>query len=186
MSGYADRFVDNRIDVAVLRDLTDQGLKELGVLRGGRSKMPRAIRDLGNAPLAETAPASKPIQKTPLKRRQLNIMFCALAGSTALSAKVGTGPEDLRAGFIAKHMTDYIDDGVLAYFGHSPSLRDAVSKLATNAGSLSQMRIGIATRRVVVGDLIGRGTARQLANPALIAEIGGSGLLGSLEGSRLG
>ena len=36
MSEYTDRFVENRIDLSVLPDLTDQDLKDLGVLLGDR------------------------------------------------------------------------------------------------------------------------------------------------------
>lgn len=32
MSEYAERFAENRVDFAVLRDLTDQDLKDLGVV----------------------------------------------------------------------------------------------------------------------------------------------------------
>jgi len=49
MSEYAPRFVENRIDLSVLPDLTDQDLEKLGVLLGDRRKMLRAIRDLGNS-----------------------------------------------------------------------------------------------------------------------------------------
>ena len=43
---YAQRFADNAIDLSTLRDLTDQDLKELGVLLGHRRKMLRAIAEL--------------------------------------------------------------------------------------------------------------------------------------------
>ena len=43
---YAQRFTDNGIDLSVLRDLTDQDLKELGVLLGHRRKILRAIAEL--------------------------------------------------------------------------------------------------------------------------------------------
>lgn len=33
MSEYAQRFAENRIDFSVLRDLTDQDLKDLGIVR---------------------------------------------------------------------------------------------------------------------------------------------------------
>ena len=36
MSEYAQRFAENRIDFSVLRELTDQDLKELGVVLGDR------------------------------------------------------------------------------------------------------------------------------------------------------
>jgi len=44
MSEYAERFAENRLDFSVLRDLTDQDLKDLGVVLGDRRKMLRAIR----------------------------------------------------------------------------------------------------------------------------------------------
>ena len=49
MSEYAGRFAENRIDVSVLRDLTDQDLKDLGVVLGDRRKMLRAIAALDGA-----------------------------------------------------------------------------------------------------------------------------------------
>jgi SAM domain (Sterile alpha motif) len=55
MSEYTQRFAENDIDMAVLPDLTDQHLKDLGVSLGHRLKMLRAIRDLGSASVAPTA-----------------------------------------------------------------------------------------------------------------------------------
>ena len=46
MSEYAERFAENDIDTSVLRDLTDQDFKELGVPLGHRRKMLRAIAEL--------------------------------------------------------------------------------------------------------------------------------------------
>jgi hypothetical protein len=48
MSEYAQRFAESRIDFSVLPDLTDQDLKDLGVVLGDRRKILRASR----APLA--------------------------------------------------------------------------------------------------------------------------------------
>ena len=45
MSEYAQRFAENRIDLAVLPDLTDQDLKDLGVVLGDRRKILRAIAE---------------------------------------------------------------------------------------------------------------------------------------------
>jgi hypothetical protein len=39
MSEYKERFAENRIDFSVLRDLTDQDLKDLGVVLGDRRKI---------------------------------------------------------------------------------------------------------------------------------------------------
>jgi class 3 adenylate cyclase len=185
MSEYAQRFADNRIDdVSILRDLTDQDLKDIGVPLGHRRKMLRAIAEMVGATRTQmrSAPAPEPKRRDDAERRQLTVMFCDLVGSTALSARLD--PEDLRSiitayhrcctelvdrqgGFVAK----YMGDGILAYFGHPQAhehdaeravhtalnLVEAVPKLATNAGSPLQVRIGIATGLVVLGDLIGAG-----------------------------
>jgi hypothetical protein len=45
-SEYAHRFAENRIDLSVLPDLTDQDLKKLGVVLGDRRKMLRANQRL--------------------------------------------------------------------------------------------------------------------------------------------
>jgi class 3 adenylate cyclase/predicted ATPase len=171
------------------RDLTDQDLKDLGVSLGHRRKMLRAIGELAGAASAtpQPAPVTKPPEDT-AERRQLTVMFCDLVGSTALSARLD--PEDLRGiigayhrcatelverngGFVAK----YMGDGVLAYFGYPQArehdaehavraalaLVEAVPKLATQAGSPLQVRVGIGTGLVVVGDLIGAGAAQEQA-----------------------
>ena len=39
LSEYADRFAENRIDLSILPDLTDQDLKELGVVLGDRRRI---------------------------------------------------------------------------------------------------------------------------------------------------
>jgi hypothetical protein len=94
MSEYAERFVKNRIDFSVLRDLTDQDLKDLGVALGDRRKMRRAIAELDDA-LAAAAPAAgmEPQLRDAAERRQVTVMFSDLVGSTALSAQMD--PEDL-------------------------------------------------------------------------------------------
>ena len=95
MSEYADRFTQNRIDLSVLPELTDQHLKDLGIALGDRLKMLRAIRELSSA--APTTPQPPPAQPKPqdtAERRQVTVMFSDLVGSTALSARMD--PEDLR------------------------------------------------------------------------------------------
>jgi class 3 adenylate cyclase len=137
MSEYADRFVENRIDLSVLPDLTDQDLEKLGVLLGDRRKILRAIRDLGNVSAAVTTPSrpTEPTRQDDAERRQLTVMFTDLVGSTALSTKLD--PEDMRTvtgayhkcvaetvtrfdGFVAK----YMGDGALVYFGYPQAHED--------------------------------------------------------------
>jgi class 3 adenylate cyclase len=126
MSEYAERFIENRIDVSVLPDLTDQDLKDLGVVLGDRRKMLRAISGLDARETLKAASTTQNPAKA--ERRLVTVMFSDLVGSTALSARMD--PEDLReiistyqrcvaettarfGGYVAK----YMGDGALIYFG---------------------------------------------------------------------
>ncbi|MGB8576447.1 MAG: adenylate/guanylate cyclase domain-containing protein, partial [Pseudolabrys sp.] len=135
---YDQRFADNAIDLSTLRDLTDQDLKELGVLLGHRRKMLRAIAELGTTTvIAPAAPATEPEQKSPDEgeRRHLTVMFCDLVGSTALSTRLD--PEDMSRVIASYHacigevisrykgmIARYMGDGVLAYFGYPLAQED--------------------------------------------------------------
>ena len=198
LSEYADRFAENRIDFSVLRDLTDQDLKDIGVVLGDRRKILRAISELAGA--APVVPLIEPKPQDSAERRQVTVMFSDLVGSTGLSARMD--PEDLRevitsyqkcvaetvqrfGGFVAK----YMGDGVLIYFGYPQAheddaeravragleLRAAVTGLKTHAAL--QTRVGIATGLVVVGDLIGSGASQEHAivgeTPNLAARLQG-------------
>jgi hypothetical protein len=66
MSEYAQRFAENRIDVSVLPELTDQHLKDLGIALGDRLKILRAIRELGaGAPSAAQPDSARRSPKPP-------------------------------------------------------------------------------------------------------------------------
>ena len=58
MSEYAQCFAENEIDVSVLRHLTDQDLKEIGVPLGHRRKMLAAIAELAGAAATTPEPAA--------------------------------------------------------------------------------------------------------------------------------
>jgi class 3 adenylate cyclase/predicted ATPase len=203
---YEATFRENEIDETVLPNLTAEDLKDLGVgIVGHRRKLLDAIAALRTDDKA-TAPAPDPVLthgKAPTdtaERRQVTVVFSDLVGSTALSARMD--PEDLREvisayqkcvaetvrrfdGFVAK----YMGDGVLIYFGYPEAHEDdaeravraglelvgAVSALKPNTPL--QTRIGIATGLVVVGDLIGSGSAQEQAivgeTPNLAARLQG-------------
>src|SRR4029077_12238230 len=97
---YAQRFGENAIDLSIVRDLTEQDLKDLGVLLGHRRKMLRAIAELKGYVL-RTSPGTQPAPRDRAERRQLTVMFCDLAGSSALSVRLDL--EDLRAIIGAYH-----------------------------------------------------------------------------------
>jgi class 3 adenylate cyclase len=180
---YAQRFADNDIDFDVLSELTDQDLEKLGVSLGHRRKLLRAIGELGDHPSA-AVPAGETAQRDGAEHRQLTVMFTDLVGSTALSTKLD--PEDLRTAIGAYHkcvaetvtrfdgfVAKYMGDGVLIYFGYPQAheddaeravragltLIDAVHRLTTVEPL--QVRIGIGTGVVVVGDIVGSGEAQE-------------------------
>src|SRR5215472_8215864 len=174
---YDAAFRDHEIDWEALPKLTAEDLKDLGVVLGGhRRKLLKAIAALRGEPAA-AAPAAE--------RRQLTVMFCDLVGSTELSARLD--PEDLREVIAAYHsavaevvrgfegfVAKYMGDGVLIYFGYPRAhendaehavraglgVIDAVGRLDIRSVTL-QARVGIATGLVVVGDLIGEGSAQE-------------------------
>jgi predicted ATPase/class 3 adenylate cyclase len=185
---YAGRFDENAIDLSVVRDLTEQDLKDLGVLLGHRRKMLRAIAELRGDVLRTSEAGAKPAPRDSAERRQLTVLFCDLVGSSALSARLD--PEDLRVVIGAYHtciaeviarsdgvIARYMGDGVLAYFGYPQAheddaeqatraglaLVDAVANLQTDYGAELKVRVGIATGMVVVGDLTGEGAAKEQA-----------------------
>ena len=98
MSEYARVFAENRIDLSVLPDLTDQDLEKLGIVLGDRRKMLRAIASLddkspGVAPgpmlsSAQPTTAAPAAAEAVGERRYLTVMFCDLVGSTSISAQL--------------------------------------------------------------------------------------------------
>jgi SAM domain (Sterile alpha motif) len=73
MAEYAERFAKNGIDLSVVQELTDEGLKDLGVALGDRRKILRAISEIAGAAFASRAPttATEPISADAGERRQL-------------------------------------------------------------------------------------------------------------------
>src|ERR1700731_2012000 len=157
----------------------------------------------GKAPSVDAATTSSAPSASPedrAERRQVTLMFSDLVGSTALSARMDA--EDLRevisayqtcvaetvqrcGGFVAK----YMGDGVLVYFGYPQAHEDDAERAvragleltaavtALKASAPLQTRVGIATGPVVVGDLIGTGSAQEQAvvgeTPNLAARLQG-------------
>ena len=202
LAQYVEMFRANDIDIELLGRLTNDDLKDIGVASfGHRKKLLEAIAQLAGAVPVSPQPASiEPTAHDAGERRQVTVMFSDLVGSTALSARMD--PEDLRevisayqtcvveavrhfGGFVAK----YMGDGVLVYFGYPQAHEDDAERavraglelIAAVAGLRSnvslQTRVGIATGLVVVGDLIGSGSAQEQAivgeTPNLAARLQG-------------
>jgi class 3 adenylate cyclase/tetratricopeptide (TPR) repeat protein len=149
---YEQAFRESDIAPAVLPELTDQDLKDLGVSLGHRRLLLKAIRGVaddqaGHSP-AESAHAPdtrpQPMLGSQAERRQLTVLFCDLVGSTELSARLD--PEDMGAvmgayqratAAVVKrfegHVAKYLGDGVLAYFGW-PQAHEDDAERAVRAG----------------------------------------------------
>lgn len=135
------------------------------------------------------------------ERRQLTVMFCDLVGSTALSERLD--PEELREvvrayhqvsaeaiGRFAGQVAQHLGDGLLVYFGY-PQAHEDDAQRAVRAGlgivaairqapvlqhHGVQVRIGIHTGPVVVGEIGGGAKREQLAlgeTPNLAARVQG-------------
>jgi class 3 adenylate cyclase len=176
---YEHLFREHEIDADILPELTDQHLREIGIPLGHRSRMLNAIRQSGN----EGDPDCSPLRHENPERRQLTVMFCDLVGSTALTAQLD--PEDMAdvirafqgATAVARfdgHVAKWMGDAAMVYIGYPRAheddaeratraglaIIDAVVGLRRQHGTSLEVRIGIATGLVVVGELIGAGEAR--------------------------
>ena len=135
---YTLMFIENHIEYAVLSDLTEDDLKNLGVASlGHRKTLLRAIQALtAERQASSTTTATShlgtealpPLEHRKAERRQITVMFCDLVGSTQLSEKLD--PEDLQVLIDAYrdvcttavtryqgHVARYVGDGVMAFFG---------------------------------------------------------------------
>ncbi len=188
---YAPLFRRNHIDGEVLRLLTAEDLRDLGVGSiGHRRLLLDAIATLAEAPTPDRRPVPGLVPEVrhaarDAERRQVTVMFCDLVGSTSLSSQLD--PEDLREVIASYHhavedvvgrfdgfISRYMGDGVLVYFGY-PQAHEDDAERAVRAGldivaavgrldvksTRLQTRVGIATGLVVVGDVIGEGPAQE-------------------------
>ena len=184
MAEYAAGLSDSGVDVSALRSLTEGDLEKLGVAPGDRDRLLRALADFHPDPQPAAPQGNRP--NSSLERRHLTILFCDLVGSTEISTRVD--PEELHEimapyktccgevidkwkGFVGR----YLGDGVLAYFGYPHASEDAAERAIHAALELVERipelsddkrnalcaRVGIASGLVVIGDLIGAGTAHE-------------------------
>jgi class 3 adenylate cyclase len=172
----------NDIDLDILPALSEADLEKLGLSLGHRRKLLRAIEDLARLPSSPTKssaePAPSPLSSTAAERRQLTVMFCDLVGSTALSRRLDPedlgevirGYQDVMSGVVAQHggyVANFLGDGIIAYFGWPRADEDEATqairagleavetarRLPCGNGDPLQVRVGIASGNVVVGDV---------------------------------
>src|SRR5579859_584496 len=161
-------------------------LRDIGISLGHRLRILRAVRELGGQRPIEIQPAPETAARDGAERRHMTVMFCDLIGLAALTARLD--PEDmadlLRAvqGAIAAavarfdgHVAKWVGDGATIYFGYPRAheddaeraaraglaLIDAIANLGLAHDAPLDVRIGISSGLVVVGELIGEGEARE-------------------------
>jgi class 3 adenylate cyclase len=181
---YADAFEENDIDLDILPELSEHDLEQLGLSLGNRRRLLKAVAGRGAEAAAPTQ--SHPPAAGDAERRQVTVLFCDMVGSTALANAID--PEllgnlirryqDVAAGAIGRFggfVAKFMGDGVLAYFGFPRAFEDAAERAVRAAldilaeidgielpdGSRARARIGIATGLVVVGEIVGFGTAQE-------------------------
>jgi class 3 adenylate cyclase/tetratricopeptide (TPR) repeat protein len=182
---YARRLAEEAVDFPDLRDLTEQDLKDLGLPLGHRRRMLRAIAELDTGGLGRRQKSPELGRHDDAERRQVTVLCCDMVGSTALSTRLD--PEDMRqviapyqkriSEVIADHQgrARYVGDGVFATFGspeaHEDDVEQAVRaglvlietvpKIKTEVDAALQIRLGIATGTVIVGEVVGHGIGLQ-------------------------
>jgi class 3 adenylate cyclase len=178
-----DALAGNGVEFAVLPDLTEADLCEIGLNVGQRRRLQKTLA------VGTVAPPSRAVGE----RRQLTVMLIDLVGSTALAAD--RDAEDLRdiiwsywrccREVVERHGGTVHDkdlgDGVLVYFGLPPASEhsaeravraglaviDEVAGLDLVRGRRLQSRVGLATGIVVVDERAGKPSA--LGLPAHLA-----------------
>ncbi|CAN7611319.1 ATP-binding protein [Pararhizobium sp. LjRoot238] len=169
----ADTFAECQIDFDSLRLLSDQDLREMRIPLGPRRKILAGIELLKEDDGSRLPP-------TTVERRQLTILFCDLVGSTEYAVRMD--PEDfskLTRTYLARCSsavkshngiaTNYIGDALQALFGYPIAEEDdaeralelafdilnLVPRIPVPDGPPLQVRIGVASGLVVVGDFLG-------------------------------
>jgi class 3 adenylate cyclase/tetratricopeptide (TPR) repeat protein len=178
MEHHAESFAENEVGPDLLPDLTNDDLKDLGVVKlGERKAILQAIANLARAEEVADEPAAeppRPLAAQEGERRQVTVLFADISGFTKLSA--GLDAEETHrllnryfevvdsivldfGGIVDKH----IGDSVMAVFGApiahtndperairaAAAIHAAMPKLAEELGLSLQAHIGIASGQVV-------------------------------------
>src|SRR5215475_743317 len=189
LAKYVCVFAENAVDIDVLLDLTDADLEKMGIPLGDRKRLLKATvaNQQSSSPQASVTVAST-ASHSGAERRHLTVLFCDLVGSTSIAAEID--PEELSgvihrfddtcAGVIEQFCGSvgrFMGDGLLVYFGYPQAHEDdaeravragldivaKVGQLRLPSGEPLQVRVGIATGLVVVGETIGKGSAQEQA-----------------------
>ena len=161
---YEAAFRESSIDGQVLRHLTLEDLKEIGVATvGDRRKLLAAIGALigstpsAHAPVPESSAALSTARESSAERRPITVMFCDLVGSTSLAAKLDA--EDWRnlvnayldeasaaVTGLGGHVLKKLGDGLMALFGY-PQAQENDAERAVRAALAIQRALADTQRQ---------------------------------------
>ncbi len=171
---YAKAFADNGVDLALLPELTNDDLKDLGVDRlADRKAILKAIAAISEC---DSAPTLEPLSATAMagERRQVSVLFADIAGYTKLSRQLGAeathallnryfevvdGIIESYGGSVDKHIGDNVmavfgapiahDDDPLRAVRAALDIHERMSALADEVSHPLRAHIGIASGQVV-------------------------------------
>ena len=169
---FVEAFAENGVDLAILRELTNEDLKDLGVARlADRRAILKAVTQISS----DNANTANSGRSTSIgERRQVTVLFADLSNFTRLSTQIGA--EETHAmlnryfelvdkiiesygGRVDKHIGDNVmavfgapiahdDDSLRAVFA-AIEIQEQMASLPTDFGDCLQTHIGIASGRVV-------------------------------------
>ena len=171
---YADAFVENGVEPSLLPELTNEDLKDLGVLRlVERKTILKAIARLSES---EDEPVGEPLAPTSIagERRQVSVLFADIAGYTKLSSELGAeathallnryfeAVDSIVEGYggsVDKHMGDNVmalfgapiahDDDPLRAVRAALDIHQRMATLSGDVGYRLRAHVGIASGQVV-------------------------------------
>src|SRR5271169_975696 len=164
---YEAAFRENAIDGKVLPKLTAEDLKDLGVVIGGHRRMMLSAIEALSAPSDSPPSAAKPVRAAsspPLptfgadaERRPITVLFCDLAGSTSLVAKIDA--EDWRnvvSAYLDEaskavtsfggHVLKKLGDGLMALFGYPQAQENDAERAVRTALAIQRALVEINAR----------------------------------------
>jgi class 3 adenylate cyclase/predicted ATPase len=173
---YEATLRENDIDLAILPDLTDDHLRELGFPLGARLKLLKAAAAVNanaldydartSAAAADTSPAplttAPAPQETAGERRYITVLFCDLVGSTAISAQLDAEEwRDVVGGYIEAasaavaemggRVTRKLGDGLLALFGYPVGQENDAERAVRAALSIQRALAELNRRNAAAG-----------------------------------
>ena len=171
---YIELFRQQEIDLQSLALLSDADLEKMGVSLGARRKILSVLASSSGLP----GPAQA--QMPAAERRHLTVLFCDMVASTEYADRLD--PEDFRrlvetflqscSEVVQRHkglVASYIGDAVKSYFGYPIAEEDdaeravlagldmleTVAAIGKAHGQPLQVRLGVASGQVVVGNFTG-------------------------------